>query len=754
MSEKTVWFLCGPLRSLCLCAGSLALCLALGGCKSEIAAPEGAPDGELWLPKDAIDKGRARVASAADHQFAQAVIASGRIAFDDARVAHVFSPVNGRIARVLARLGQSVTKGQPLLALVSPDMGSAAADLVKARADLAAARRELTRQKQLAEVRAGSQRDLEAAESAFEKSRAEEGRTAQRARLLRAGSYDAVTQEYVLRSPIDGQVVARSVSPGGEVQGQYSGGSAVELFTIGNVDKVWAIADVAEADLPDVAQGAEVSVSVIAWPGQSWKGRVEWISSALDPALRTARVRCALQNDHGRLKPEMYATLSVARPARTLLGVPAKAVVQVNDLAFVQLATGRVTADGRPIFRRQRVRVADDRSGSRRDKAQKQVLEMRVAPAEGEALLPITEGLKANDQVLVQVEGAREPGNEEAALSAAQLDAAGIRVEAAEKRALPDSVLAGGRLTFDDLAVAHVLSPVTGRVLRVLASAGQHVSRGAPLAVVASPDLAAAEADLAKARAELSAAVRDQGRQRELVEAGAGARRDLEIAEDRHRSALAEERRAALRARSLQQGGGGARGEYVVRSPLEGEVIARSVSPGMEVQGQYAGGAAAVELFTVGSLRELWVVADVFEMDLPRVVLGERIEIEAQGQRYRGRIDWISDALDPATRTAKVRCVIDNERARLRPEMYQPVRISVAASPVLAVPRDSVLRLGDETVLFVEGAAKDKEGRSLFKRRRVLAREGDPTGMVPIFAGLTAGERVVTRGAIFLAGAL
>src|SRR5262249_7304172 len=151
----------------------------------------------------------------------------------------------GRVTKIEAQLGQRVAKGAPLAYIDSPDVGIASADLGKAQADLVAAEHEIARERELFEAHAGSQRDLEAATDNYAKAKAELERSKQKARLLRAGSVDAVTQGFVLRSLIDGEVTARNVYPGMEVQGQYSGGS-VELFTIGDPDPVWILSDVFE----------------------------------------------------------------------------------------------------------------------------------------------------------------------------------------------------------------------------------------------------------------------------------------------------------------------------------------------------------------------------------------------------------------------------------------------------------------------------------------------------------------------------
>ena len=207
------------------------------------------------------------------------------------RVAHVFSPVTGRVSRILADPGARVKKGAPLCAIQSPDVGNAFADLGKAEADLTAAQHEFQRHKELYEAHAGSQKEFEAAEDNYSKAKAESERARQKARLFRGGGADAVTQEFVLRAPIEGEVIARNVNPGAEVQGQYSGGTAAELYTIGELDRVWVIADVFEMDLARLKKGAAVTIEVVAYPDQVFTGVVDWISDLLD--RRRARRACA-----------------------------------------------------------------------------------------------------------------------------------------------------------------------------------------------------------------------------------------------------------------------------------------------------------------------------------------------------------------------------------------------------------------------------------------------------------------------------
>lgn len=340
------------------------LAATTGGCKHESHAEAGAPvaaaappEGEVWITKDQLTQAQIDVEPIDAHDVHDTVLVSGRVTFDDQRVGHVFSPLTGRVARIDAKLGQMVKKGDPLANIVSPDLGQASSDLSKADADLIAAEHDYKRKKDLFAGHAASAADLEASEDAYRKAKAERERTQEKVRLLRGGAGD-VTQGYTLTAPIDGEVITRNVSPGAEVQGQYGSGNAVELFTVGQLDRVWVLADVFEMDLARVKVGSKVSLNVVAYPGRTFEGTVDWVSGTIDPSSRTAKVRCSLANDDRALRPEMYATVRLGVGEQHALSVPRTAVLRLGDQLMVWEEKG-TTADGRIRFVRVPVKVGD-----------------------------------------------------------------------------------------------------------------------------------------------------------------------------------------------------------------------------------------------------------------------------------------------------------------------------------------------------------------------------------------------------------
>ncbi len=695
---------------------------------------QGPPDDELWLSAEDAKRRGAEEVPVVEEDLPEPVSAGGRVVFDDQRVQHVVSPVAGRVVRVLAAPGDLVKKGSPLAVLLSPEAASAFSDVEKAAADLAQASAELDRQRKLVRAEAGPRRDLEAAEDAHRKAAAELARVRERAALLRASGLDAVTQELTLRSAVAGRVLARAVSPGMEIQGAYGGGTPAELFTVGDTDRVHVLTDVAENDVARVRVGAFATVLVTAWPGRVFEGEVRWVGPALDPALRTARVRIAVQNEDHSLRPEMLARVTIACPPVRARAVPRKALVTIEGQRFAWVAEGR-TEDGRSRYRRRLVRASVDPS---------------------QPMARVQDGLTPGDRVLVEGGGAHQ-GSDSVTVTRRQLENAGLRIEPARVQAFREELTVSARVAFDDLHLARVFSPVSGRVVQVFAEPGSRVKRGDPLVALSSPDVGVAFADRAKAEADRIAAEHAVRRERELVAAHAGARKDLEAATAAFRKAEAELERARQKTRLLSAGTFDAVTQrYVLRSPMDGEVIARLAAPGLEVPGQWSGAGNPVELFTVGSLQPLWLLGEVYEMDVARIRPG--LDVTARvpafaGRVFRGRVDWVSEVIDPATRTARFRCIVDNPEGLLRPEMAPVLTVEIPGRRQLAAPHTAVLRLGDDDVVFVAGV-EGKDGEVVFRRRKVVLGDDGVGGTVAIREGLTEGDRVVTSGAIVLAGLL
>jgi cobalt-zinc-cadmium efflux system membrane fusion protein len=354
-------------RSRGTLAGVIAILGALGAsCHKSQAATEPAgpqpPSGQVWLTPTQVNAAKIQLETVTERDVDDTILTSGRVALDDLRSGHVFSPVTGRVVKITAQLGEHVRKGAPLAVIESPDIGNAVSDVHKAEADQIAAEHDYKRKKDLFEQKAGSAADLETAEDGWRRAKAELERARQKAYLLRTGSVDSVTQTYTLSSPIDGEVLLRNITPGIEVQGQYSGGTTQELFTIGEIDKVWVLGDLYEMDLARVHVGSPAEVTVVAYKDKVFRGQVDWVSGMMDPNTRTAKVRCTFDNPDRLLRPEMYATVRVSVDQKRALAIPRDALLRLGEYKVVFIEVGE--SQGQARFERVPVEVDEGESNT------------------------------------------------------------------------------------------------------------------------------------------------------------------------------------------------------------------------------------------------------------------------------------------------------------------------------------------------------------------------------------------------------
>jgi len=310
-----------------------------------------------------------------------------------------------------------------------------------------------------------------------------------------------------------------------------------------------------------------------------------------------------------------------------------------------------------------------------------------------------------------------------------------------------------GKIQFNEEQLVRVNAPVTGRVVEVLARPGDVVEPGHRLLVLDSSDLGAAKADYAKASSDLERAEAALKLARDLFEVKAVPAKDLRDAENEYRKAVAERERAAARLRTLgvpdaQFKEIAARADtttrVVVTAPRSGVIVERNVSPGQVVS--FGQSDTPVTLFAIADLSTMWVLADVYEPDVPKVRLGQPVTVTlpcCPGDRYEGRVTYISDAVDKETRTVKVRAVVPNRGRALKAEMFVKVAIETGAAKVLTLPESAVHRGGGEIFILVE------TGKDEYEQRPVKL-GADLDGSVELLGGVTPEDRVVSTGSILL----
>jgi RND family efflux transporter MFP subunit len=338
----------------------------------------------------------------------------------------------------------------------------------------------------------------------------------------------------------------------------------------------------------------------------------------------------------------------------------------------------------------------------------------------------------------------------EVTLTAEAVARAGIKSVVVGAGATTASISVPGTVTSNAYRETKSAALVGGIVRSVSAELGARMTRGEPLAVITSTDLADAQMKYLSAVAMLRADHQKLSRTEKLVEIGAASRQELDDVTAIH--AAHESEVAAARQRLLLLGLSPQRvdalrdardvvSEVTVAAPNTGTVIARAVNPGQVVNpGQ--------ELFVVADLTTVWVIGDLYEKDFPAVREGSaaNVTIPPQGRTVRGRVAYIDPRVDPTTRTAKVRVEVPNTDAALRLGMFVNVAFGApAARSVTVVPRGAVQSVGERTVVYV--VPETGEPRFVERPVKVSEQSGD---VVIVLEGLKPGERVVTEGSFFL----
>jgi membrane fusion protein, heavy metal efflux system len=329
-----------------------------------------------------------------------------------------------------------------------------------------------------------------------------------------------------------------------------------------------------------------------------------------------------------------------------------------------------------------------------------------------------------------------------------------IRAERVVPRAYNALINTNGTVAFNGDRSTQVIAPISGPVSRILVAPGARVERGQPLATVSSPDFAEAVASYRKADGAWRNAERIATLDEQLFANDALARSDLDQARTDLAAATADRESARSQLRSLGLGETAIAAirdgkpipatQAAVRAPIGGTLVEKLITPGQLLQ------AGTTPCFTIADLSTVWVMANVFESDVGAVQRGEAafITTDAAPDTLLGRVDYVADLVDPATKATAVRVVVPNRNRLLRRDML--VRVAIRAArprtgitvPVAAVMRD------DENLPFVYVAVTG----GTFDRRRVDlgGRVGD---RYEVASGLKAGESVVTDGALFLNGA-
>ncbi|MBV6430547.1 MAG: Cobalt-zinc-cadmium resistance protein CzcB [Bryobacteraceae bacterium] len=326
-----------------------------------------------------------------------------------------------------------------------------------------------------------------------------------------------------------------------------------------------------------------------------------------------------------------------------------------------------------------------------------------------------------------------------------------LRVGAPRRVNWSVAVRTTGTVDWDATHTTQVIAQVSGPISRILADTGAMVRGGDPLLYVSSPDISAAIAAYKKARNQRDLAGQSLNRNKELLERGAIARKELEAAQAAYNDTVTDVQNSLQTLRifgvskqdldQAEQQGAPISPELPVRSPIEGLVVQKLISPGQLVQ------AGQTTCFLVSDISTVWVQGHISDRDLPSVRVGDLAdEVSASiPHPFHGVVSYIGAMVDASTRTTPVRIVTPNPRGMLKKDTFVEVVIHTkTAKNILAIPISAVLRtMENEPFVYVEA----QPGQFA---RRLITTGAQQDGEVQVLSGLADDDRIVSEGGLFL----
>ncbi len=301
-----------------------------------------------------------------------------------------------------------------------------------------------------------------------------------------------------------------------------------------------------------------------------------------------------------------------------------------------------------------------------------------------------------------------------------QSDLPGMSFAQVKDVPLPSILETTGQLTFDDKKVSTIVSRVQGRIEDIRASLWDNVTRGQPIAKLYSPDFMTAEAEYLQALTTIKVSTGSS------IDGGADLAASVANAARRKLLLLGMEESDinALKAPSPT---------IWMRAPISGIVVKNQAVRGTAIN-------PGDVLYQLGTLDPIWVTADLYEVDLARVHLGQSLEAVTTAfpdEVFKGTIARISPNIDPTTHTLQIRCAIDNPGLRLKPQMLARVKIVTSAGDALVVPQEALVFDTNKYYAFVDA------GNGRLERRAVAITAWTQEGVARVLSGLKAGESVV-----------
>lgn len=258
---------------------------------------------------------------------------SGKVTVDDSKLIQVFPTLTGYATQIKVQLGDYVSKGQLLAVVHSGEIASYENQLSDAKSNLQVAQKHLKVENDLKNSQLATDKDVTDAQSEVSKAEAAIAQVQNLFQIYKKGAGST----YEILAPISGYIIQKNINNGMAITSDNN----QSLFTISEINDVWVVANIFETDIPKVKEGYKADITSISYPDSVFHGTIDKVYNFLDPVSKTMQARIKIENNHGLLKPEMFASVKIHYPGRdSLIAIPSSAIIFDNNTHYVLVRGG------------------------------------------------------------------------------------------------------------------------------------------------------------------------------------------------------------------------------------------------------------------------------------------------------------------------------------------------------------------------------------------------------------------------------
>ena len=318
-----------------------------------------------------------------------------------------------------------------------------------------------------------------------------------------------------------------------------------------------------------------------------------------------------------------------------------------------------------------------------------------------------------------------------------------LKIEDAQKCPVQNALTLTGQVTFNEDKVAHIYPMLSGNITNVTAQLGDYVKQGQQLGVIRSSEMAGYSNDLVTSRTNMLIAKKNLDASEDMYKSGLISQKDLITNEQLYKQSQAQLTRSN---QVLSINGGNTNGEFIIKSPISGFVVEKQINNNMAIRNDNNN-----SLFTVSDLKEVWILANVYESSIGQVHLGDSVQVTTLSypdRVFHGKVDKILNVLDPTNKVMKIRIVLPNSDYALKPQMFASVIVTTKSnSEAMCVPASSLVFDQSQYFVLVYKSASDIKAIP-------VERTGTDADRAYITGDVNAGDKIIASNAVLIYNAL